>query len=116
MSSSGARINLPKPEQSQGVKAEESKLADKVIVTSDNPRTEEPEAIIDEIVAGIPAGADVTREPDRRAAILAGLRAVGEGDVLLIAGKGHETYQEFAHRVVPFDDREQVRSLARDVR
>jgi UDP-N-acetylmuramoyl-L-alanyl-D-glutamate--2,6-diaminopimelate ligase len=91
-------------------------LADKAIVTSDNPRTEDPAAIIDEIVAGIPAGADVTREPDRRAAILAGLRTVGEGDVLLIAGKGHETYQEFAHRVVPFDDREQVRSLARDVR
>ncbi len=93
-----------------------ARLADLAIVTSDNPRTEEPDAIINEIVAGIPAGTDITSEPDRRAAILLGLRALQEGDVLLIAGKGHETYQEFAHRVVPFDDREQVRSLARDVR
>ncbi|MDD5707903.1 MAG: UDP-N-acetylmuramoyl-L-alanyl-D-glutamate--2,6-diaminopimelate ligase, partial [Kiritimatiellae bacterium] len=91
-------------------------LADLAIVTSDNPRTEEPQAIIAEIVAGIPAGREYIVEPDRRAAILTALKLAKAGDVILIAGKGHETYQEYAHRVVPFDDREQVRSLARDVR
>jgi UDP-N-acetylmuramoyl-L-alanyl-D-glutamate--2,6-diaminopimelate ligase len=93
-----------------------ARLADQVIVTSDNPRSEDPEAIIAEIVAGIPPGVPCLREPDRRAAILAGLRAAAAGDTLLIAGKGHETSQEFARRIVPFDDREEVRRLAGDVR
>jgi UDP-N-acetylmuramoyl-L-alanyl-D-glutamate--2,6-diaminopimelate ligase len=86
--------------------------ADHVVVTSDNPRTENPQAIIDEIVAGIPAGRSYETIPDRRDAILAALRQGKAGDVILIAGKGHETTQEFANRSIPFDDREQVRLLA----
>jgi UDP-N-acetylmuramoyl-L-alanyl-D-glutamate--2,6-diaminopimelate ligase len=93
-----------------------ARLADHVIVTSDNPRTEEPLDIIREIVAGIPAGSSFETVPDRREAILTALRQGGNGDTVLIAGKGHENYQEFANRVIPFDDREQVRSLAALVR
>jgi UDP-N-acetylmuramoyl-L-alanyl-D-glutamate--2,6-diaminopimelate ligase len=77
-------------------------LADRVIVTSDNPRSEEPEAIIAEILTGAP-GAEV--EPDRAAAIELALGAAGDGDVVVIAGKGHEQGQEIAGEVVPFDDR-----------
>jgi UDP-N-acetylmuramoyl-L-alanyl-D-glutamate--2,6-diaminopimelate ligase len=86
--------------------------ADHVIVTSDNPRKEDPQAIIAEILAGIPPGREVTTQPDRREAILAALRLGRGGDVILIAGKGHETTQEFAGRSIPFDDREEVRALA----
>jgi UDP-N-acetylmuramoyl-L-alanyl-D-glutamate--2,6-diaminopimelate ligase len=77
-------------------------LADRVIVTSDNPRSEEPEAIIAEILTGA-SGAEV--EPDRAAAIELALGAAGDGDVVVIAGKGHEQGQEIAGEVVPFDDR-----------
>jgi UDP-N-acetylmuramoyl-L-alanyl-D-glutamate--2,6-diaminopimelate ligase len=79
------------------------RLADRVIVTSDNPRSEEPEAIIDEILAG--TGPDVTHDADRRAAIELAIRSAGHGDVVVIAGKGHEQGQEFAggHKI-PFDD------------
>jgi UDP-N-acetylmuramoyl-L-alanyl-D-glutamate--2,6-diaminopimelate ligase len=77
-------------------------LADRVIVTSDNPRSEEPEAIIAEILTGAP-GAEV--EPDRAAAIELALRGAGDDDVVVIAGKGHEQGQETAGEVVPFDDR-----------
>ena len=84
-------------------------LADHAIVTSDNPRTEDPNAIIREVVAGIPPSASFEVEPDRAAAIARAIGASGEGDVVLVAGKGHETYQEFADRTIPFDDREQVR-------
>jgi len=85
-------------------------LADRVIVTSDNPRTEEPLAIIEEILAGAP-GADV--EPDRTAAIGLAIEAAAEGDVVLIAGKGHEQGQELADRRIPFDDREVAREALR---
>jgi UDP-N-acetylmuramoyl-L-alanyl-D-glutamate--2,6-diaminopimelate ligase len=85
-------------------------LADLAVITSDNPRSEDPEAIIAEIVAGIGAAdrrAEVEVEPDRRAAIRLALEAAGEGDAVVIAGKGHEQGQEFAHgRKLPFDDRE----------
>lgn len=87
-------------------------LADHAIVTSDNPRNEDPLAIIREIVADLPPAASWEAIPDRREAIRAALRASRAGDVVLVAGKGHENYQEFANRVLPFDDREQVRSLA----
>jgi UDP-N-acetylmuramoyl-L-alanyl-D-glutamate--2,6-diaminopimelate ligase len=92
-----------------------AELADHVVVTSDNPRSEDPLAIIREIVAGLPADASWEAVPDRRLAIRAALRASRAGDVVVIAGKGHENYQEFANRVVPFDDREQVRSLAHEL-
>jgi len=83
-------------------------LADRLIVTSDNPRTEDPNAIIAEILAGIPAGTPVTVEPDRRAAIRAALAQAGTGDIVLVAGKGHEPFQELAGRTIPFDDRKVV--------
>jgi UDP-N-acetylmuramoyl-L-alanyl-D-glutamate--2,6-diaminopimelate ligase len=87
-----------------------SELADVAIVTSDNPRTEDPEAIIAEVLAGAD-GAEA--EPDRRLAIEQALSAAREGDVVVIAGKGHEQGQEFADRTFPFDDREVARETLR---
>ena len=80
-------------------------LADEVIVTSDNPRSEDPEAIIDAIVAGAEGHAKLRRDPDRASAIATAIAAADAGDVVLIAGKGPETTQVFATRTVPFDDR-----------
>ena len=78
-------------------------LADIVIVTSDNPRSEDPEAIIGAILEG--AGAGVQVEVDRRAAIERAIAAAEDGDIVVIAGKGHEQGQEFEDgRKVPFDD------------
>src|SRR5438093_5428848 len=88
-----------------------SELADVAIVTSDNPRTEEPQAIIDEIVAGVTT--DVEVEPDRAAAIERAISVADDGDVVLIAGKGHEQGQEFADRTISFDDREVARDVLR---
>jgi UDP-N-acetylmuramoyl-L-alanyl-D-glutamate--2,6-diaminopimelate ligase len=83
-------------------------LADVVIVTSDNPRSEEPTAIIDRILEGVVAersqGPDEV-EPDRARAIRSAISAARGGDVVVIAGKGHETGQELADRTIPFDDR-----------
>ena len=83
-----------------------ARLSDLVIVTSDNPRSEDPEAIIDEILAGVPPRAfHVEREVDRRAAIERAVERAEPGDVVVIAGKGHEQGQEFAGgRREPFDD------------
>jgi UDP-N-acetylmuramoyl-L-alanyl-D-glutamate--2,6-diaminopimelate ligase len=88
-----------------------SRLADRAIVTSDNPRSEEPEAIIEEIRAGM-NGEEVV-EPDRAAAIAFAVDEAGEGDVVVIAGKGHEQGQEFRDRTIPFDDREVARDALR---
>jgi len=88
-----------------------SELADLAIVTSDNPRSEEPDAIIGEIVAG--AAGDVEVEPERREAIARAIDAAEEGDVVVIAGKGHEQGQQFADRTVPFDDRDVAREALR---
>jgi UDP-N-acetylmuramoyl-L-alanyl-D-glutamate--2,6-diaminopimelate ligase len=85
-------------------------LADVAIVTSDNPRSEEPLAIIEEVLAGAPA---LEVEPDRRAAIARAIESAREGDVVLIAGKGHEQGQEVAGVKHPFDDREVARELLR---
>jgi UDP-N-acetylmuramoyl-L-alanyl-D-glutamate--2,6-diaminopimelate ligase len=76
------------------------------VVTSDNPRSEDPDAIIKEILVGIPEGTDVHVEPDRRAAIRLALSLARENDIVLVAGKGHEAFQEVAGRVFPFDDRQ----------
>jgi UDP-N-acetylmuramoyl-L-alanyl-D-glutamate--2,6-diaminopimelate ligase len=85
-------------------------LSDLAIVTSDNPRSEDPDAIIAEIVAGIENGADFEVEPDRRAAIALAFEQAQPGDTVVIAGKGHEQGQEFENgRKVPFDDREVAR-------
>jgi UDP-N-acetylmuramoyl-L-alanyl-D-glutamate--2,6-diaminopimelate ligase len=81
-----------------------SELADVAIVTSDNPRSEDPEAIAAEIVSG--ASAEVEVELDRTAAIRCAIELAEAGDVVLIAGKGAEQGQEFADRTLPFDDRQ----------
>ena len=78
--------------------------ADVLIVTSDNPRTEDPAVIIDEILAGVTA-TEVMTLVDRRDAIHAAVDAASEGDVVLVLGKGHERSQEIGDRVLPFDDR-----------
>jgi UDP-N-acetylmuramoyl-L-alanyl-D-glutamate--2,6-diaminopimelate ligase len=90
-------------------------VCDLVIVTSDNPRTEDPSRIIDDIVAGIPDGATYEVEPDRKRAIEKALAASAEGDVIAVAGKGHEDYQILGTRKVHFDDREIVRKLLGDI-
>jgi UDP-N-acetylmuramoyl-L-alanyl-D-glutamate--2,6-diaminopimelate ligase len=116
--------------------------ADVAVVTSDNPRSENPDAIIAEILAGMESGgarcsvlgarpalpcpvqaehrapstehrASIITEPDRRAAIERAIRAAGPGDLVLIAGKGHEDYQIFADRTIHFDDREVAREALR---
>ena len=88
--------------------------ADLVIVTNDNPRSEDPLAIIDEITSGIPDGAAAIVEPDRAAAIERAIDAARPGDVVVVAGKGHETTQEIDGVLMPFDDREVARAaLAR---
>ena len=80
-----------------------ARLADRVIVTSDNPRSEDPAAIIDEILVG--SGEDVEHEVDRRVAIDRAIATAAPGDVVVIAGKGHEQGQEFeGGRKIPFDD------------
>jgi UDP-N-acetylmuramoyl-L-alanyl-D-glutamate--2,6-diaminopimelate ligase len=88
--------------------------SDLAIVTSDNPRSEEPRAIIDEVAGGIENGASFEVEQDRRAAIARALREAAAGDMVVIAGKGHEQGQEFEDgRKVPFDDREVAREELR---
>jgi UDP-N-acetylmuramoyl-L-alanyl-D-glutamate--2,6-diaminopimelate ligase len=89
-----------------------AELADDVIVTSDNPRSENPAAIAAEIVDGL----HVEIELDRRSAIEQAIERARVGDVVLIAGKGHERGQEFADRIVPFDDREVARETLRRLR
>jgi UDP-N-acetylmuramoyl-L-alanyl-D-glutamate--2,6-diaminopimelate ligase len=82
------------------------RLADRVIVTSDNPRSEDPAAIARAIAAGGPTRIVL----DRRSAIRAAIAAAAAGDTVVVAGKGHETYQIVGDRVLPFDDREEVRA------
>lgn len=82
-----------------------TRLADVTVVTSDNPRSEDPESIIDEVMAGVAPAASVHREADRRAAIHFAIRHASVADVVCIAGKGHEQVQEFATTVIDFDDR-----------
>jgi UDP-N-acetylmuramoyl-L-alanyl-D-glutamate--2,6-diaminopimelate ligase len=94
------------------------RLADYVVVTSDNPRSEEPESIIGEILEGVVAAGGVGPDavlPDRREAIKHVLTYARDGDVVVIAGKGHETGQQFADRTVPFDDRDVARAVLREL-
>ena len=89
-------------------------LSDFVVVTSDNPRTEEPEAIIDDILEGMQeGGAPYAVEPDRRAAIRYALRLAQPGDTVVLAGKGHETYQEIDGVQRHLDEREEVAAFYR---
>jgi UDP-N-acetylmuramoyl-L-alanyl-D-glutamate--2,6-diaminopimelate ligase len=90
------------------------RLADVVVLTSDNPRSEDPLAIIDEVRAGMAGHPEPVVEPDRSVAIDLALERARPGDLVVIAGKGHETTQTVGGRTVPFDDREEARrALAR---
>lgn len=81
------------------------RLSDVVIVTSDNPRSEDPLAICTEIIAGFEKESKYFVEIDRKKAIQKAIQMAEKDDLILIAGKGHETYQIFAHQTIPFDDR-----------
>jgi UDP-N-acetylmuramoyl-L-alanyl-D-glutamate--2,6-diaminopimelate ligase len=96
----GDRDRFKRPEMAKVAE----RLADRVIVTSDNPRSEEPQAIADEIVKGFSSPGAATVELDRRAAIALAIREARPGDVVVIAGKGHETYQIAKGVTRPFDD------------
>jgi len=92
-------------------------LSDRVIITSDNPRTEDPQAIIDDILAGITdTDTEYTVILNRRDAIYRALDVQKPGDVLILAGKGHETYQIFGKEKIHFDDREVVAEHLRQIR
>jgi UDP-N-acetylmuramoyl-L-alanyl-D-glutamate--2,6-diaminopimelate ligase len=106
-----------------------ARLSDLPILTSDNPRTEDPLAIIAEVEEGLKAvgiprlapskassSSGYLVEPDRRAAIALALGLARPGDVIIIAGKGHEDYQLVGNRVLRFDDREVVREIAAGLR
>lgn len=86
-----------------------SERADVAIFTSDNPRTEDPEKILDDVVRGAVAGAQTLRISDRRQAIATAAMLAQAGDIILIAGKGHEDYQIIGREKIHFDDREEIR-------
>jgi UDP-N-acetylmuramoyl-L-alanyl-D-glutamate--2,6-diaminopimelate ligase len=93
-----------------------ARAADVAVFTNDNPRGEDPQAILDAMLAGADGGAArVVVEPDRRAAIRLAVAGCAGGDVLVVAGKGHEQGQETAGVVQPFDDRVVLREALRDV-
>lgn len=97
-----------------------SLLSDVVIITSDNPRSEDPHAIIDDILKGVKCKEfngerGYIVEVDRGKAIRKGIEIMNEGDVLLVAGKGHENYQIVGEKVIPFNDREEVKKVLKDV-
>jgi UDP-N-acetylmuramoyl-L-alanyl-D-glutamate--2,6-diaminopimelate ligase len=79
-----------------------TRLAHRAIITSDNPRSEDPRAIVEEIAAGAHSNYEI--EIDRSTAIFKALQSASTDDVVLIAGKGHETYQEIGGQRLPFDD------------
>ncbi len=97
----GNRDRLKRPKMG----AIATELADAVFITSDNPRSEDPEIIIQEILAGVLRKEKVCVEVDRKKAIEKAIQAMEKDDVLLIAGKGHEPYQIFSHQTIHFDDR-----------
>ena len=84
--------------------------ADVSVITSDNPRTEDPEQIIDDVMVGVDQLLEVVRITDRRAAILQAVTSAEPGDVVVIAGKGHEPYIEIGTTQYPFDDRDEARA------
>lgn len=86
-----------------------SREADVAILTSDNPRTEDPERILDQIMQGVEAGAQALRIADRRQAIRTAVMMATKGDIILVAGKGHEDYQIIGHEKIHFSDKEEVR-------
>ncbi len=101
----GQRDQQKRPLMAQAVEAQ----ADKAIVTTDNPRCEDPQAIAEEVLAGFSSRASVRHVPDRTEAIALALSEARAGDCVLIAGKGHEQHQIVGDRQIPFDDREVAR-------
>ena len=93
-----------------------SQLADQAVLTSDNPRSEDPLAIIEEVLSGTSGRRNVVVEPDRAAAIMLALANADAGDVVVIAGKGHEQGQEIGGRFLPFDDAEVARDALLRIR
>ena len=88
-------------------------VADRVVVTSDNPRTEDPEQILNDVVSGIPQGIDLLVEGDRASAIATAIAAASPADLVLVAGKGHEDYQILGTEKIHFDDREEAEKALR---
>jgi UDP-N-acetylmuramoyl-L-alanyl-D-glutamate--2,6-diaminopimelate ligase len=92
-----------------------SRFADFVVVTSDNPREEEPGRIVDHIISGfVPGFSDYEVVVDREHAIRRGLKMAARGDLVVIAGKGHEDYQIFKDKVIHFDDYEVVNRIIQE--
>ena len=92
-----------------------AELSDMVVVTSDNPRSEDPLSIINDAMVGVQRhSARAIVEPDRRTAIQRALREASPGDIVILAGKGHETYQILKDKVIDFDDRAEARKALQD--
>jgi UDP-N-acetylmuramyl tripeptide synthase len=91
-----------------------AELADSIIVTSDNPRDEDPAAIIAQIVEGIPAPVTVVTEVDRTRAVASAVHGARGEDVVVVAGKGHEEYQEIRGQRLPMSDRALVLAALRE--
>jgi UDP-N-acetylmuramoyl-L-alanyl-D-glutamate--2,6-diaminopimelate ligase len=96
-----------------------ARWSDYLVLTSDNPRNENPLDIIAEIEEGVrrafPGSSNYVKIEDRRKAIQEAIGAAREGDLVIIAGKGHETYQILKDKTIPFDDREVARSILREI-
>ena len=90
-----------------------ARLADQVVVTSDNPRTEDPQQILNDVLAGIPNGTAMQVEADRAKAIASAIASAQASDLVLIAGKGHEDYQILGTTKIHFDDREEAEKALR---
>jgi UDP-N-acetylmuramoyl-L-alanyl-D-glutamate--2,6-diaminopimelate ligase len=90
-----------------------ARLADRVVVTSDNPRTEDPQQILNDVIAGIPEGTEFQVEADRARAIASAIGSASGDDLVLIAGKGHEDYQILGTTKIHFDDREEAEKALR---
>ena len=95
--------------QMADIKNRAEKIADKCVVTSDNPRSEDPKLIIADILTGLSRMQNVTVEEDREKAIDLAVLEASHNDVIVVAGKGHETYQLVKDKVLDFDDRQKVR-------
>jgi UDP-N-acetylmuramoyl-L-alanyl-D-glutamate--2,6-diaminopimelate ligase len=93
---------------------EAESLADRIVLTTDNPRGEDPNAIFDDMLAGLERPADAQVIEDRGAAIRQAVRDCGSGDIVLVAGKGHEAWQELRGQKVPFSDEAAVRAVLED--
>ncbi|TYB33983.1 MAG: UDP-N-acetylmuramoyl-L-alanyl-D-glutamate--2,6-diaminopimelate ligase [Flexistipes sinusarabici] len=103
----GDRDNTKRPRMAKAAEA----YSDKIIVTSDNPRTEDPAAIIRDIEAGFAGSTSYDVIPDRREAIIHAYEISEEEDIILVAGKGHEDYQILKDRTIHFDDRQEIKKL-----